>query len=243
MTKMIINADDFGYSRAVNYGILDAYLCGVLTSATLMVNQPGTVHGCEIARKYPGLKIGLHLNVALGKPLTDGKTLVGEDGKLIKPQAALDFGHYYEPEEVYEELKAQYIAFTELMGMEPTHLDSHLFSTDKLLPVAEAARRLAVKFGLPLRNHDFDGQRHVEFITFRTFHADPGLGYLKTHFSEICSHESVEIMSHPAHIDSRLLKESSYNVERCAELDILCSPWLKKLIEENQVEMISYVDV
>ena len=39
--KMIINADDFGYSGGINYGIFEAYKNGVLTSATLMTGMPG----------------------------------------------------------------------------------------------------------------------------------------------------------------------------------------------------------
>lgn len=243
MTKMIINADDFGYSRGVNYGILDAYLEGVLTSATLMVNQPGAEHGAELAKKYPGLGVGLHLNISLGKPLTGGKTLTGGDGTFIKPAEVLEKGHEYDGEELFAELEAQYREYLKLVGHPPTHIDSHLFSTDKLETMARAAKDLALKYGIPLRNHDLPGRKHVEFITFRTFDQPAGLDYLKDHFAEICRHEYVEIMSHPAYLDSDVLEKSSYNVQRCKELDILCSSWLKQLIEEYRVERISYRDV
>lgn len=39
MSNLILNADDFGYSNGVNYGIIDAYKNGVLTSTTLMVTM------------------------------------------------------------------------------------------------------------------------------------------------------------------------------------------------------------
>ena len=37
--KLIVNADDFGLTRSVNYGILDAHLNGIVTSTTLMVTM------------------------------------------------------------------------------------------------------------------------------------------------------------------------------------------------------------
>lgn len=243
MTKMIINADDFGYSRGVNYGILDAYLKGVLTSTTLMVNQGGAAHGAEISKRYPELKVGLHLNISLGEPLTNARTLTGADGRFIKPDVALAADHRYDADEVYRELEAQYDAYVKLMGSQPTHLDSHLFSTDKLPVMAEAAIGLAKKYGIPLRNHDIPGKPHVEFITFRTFHESPGLEYLEHNFAAICSHEYVEIMSHPAYLDTEVLTKSSYNVQRCGELDILCSQRLKDLMKEYGVELISYADI
>lgn len=243
MTKMIINADDFGYSRGVNYGILDACLNGVLTSTTLMVSQGGAAHAAELSKRYPELEVGLHLNISLGEPLTMAGTLTGTDGKFIKPDAALAADHRYDADEVYRELEAQYEAFMELMGSQPTHLDSHLFSTDKLPPMTEAAIRLAKKYDIPLRNHDIPGKPHVEFITFRTFHESPGLEYLERNFAEICRHEYVEIMSHPAYLDTEVLTKSSYNVQRCGELDILCSQRLMDLMKAYGVKLISYRDI
>ena len=53
MKKLIINADDFGYSRAVTYGILDSYKTGILTSTTMMMNTEATEHAVEAAKENP----------------------------------------------------------------------------------------------------------------------------------------------------------------------------------------------
>ncbi|TGU42153.1 ChbG/HpnK family deacetylase, partial [Mesorhizobium sp. M00.F.Ca.ET.186.01.1.1] len=39
--KLIVNADDFGYSKGVNLGIIEAHRAGVVTSTTTMVNMGG----------------------------------------------------------------------------------------------------------------------------------------------------------------------------------------------------------
>ncbi|HKS41295.1 MAG TPA: ChbG/HpnK family deacetylase, partial [Blastocatellia bacterium] len=38
MRKLIVNADDFGFTRGVNLGIIRAFEEGILTSATIMAN-------------------------------------------------------------------------------------------------------------------------------------------------------------------------------------------------------------
>ena len=51
MKKVIINADDFGYSSAVNLGIIKAYKEGILTSTTLMANMPGCDEAITLAKE------------------------------------------------------------------------------------------------------------------------------------------------------------------------------------------------
>lgn len=52
MGKVIFNSDDFGYSYGVNYGIVDAYQRGILTSTTLMANMPGFEHAVKLKKSY-----------------------------------------------------------------------------------------------------------------------------------------------------------------------------------------------
>ena len=239
MCKMIINADDFGYCRAVNYGIIDAHLQGVLTSTTLLTNTPGFRHAAGLSKECPSLGVGLHLNIALGQPLTNGSTLTGKDGSFIKPRDLSAF-HNYLPEDILAELEAQYQRFVEVMDKKPTHLDSHLFTTDSNPVMAAAARTLAEKYKLPLRNHDISGFPHVDFIQFRTYHGEPGLSYVYDHMDDISSRPYVELMSHPAYVDSYLLQSSSYNLQRLAELDFLVSNKTKDMLHKYSVELINY---
>lgn len=64
--RLIINADDFGFSGSVNEAVLRAHREGVLTSASLMVNEPGFEQAVEIARANPQLGLGLHLVLVCG---------------------------------------------------------------------------------------------------------------------------------------------------------------------------------
>ncbi|HMJ65052.1 MAG TPA: ChbG/HpnK family deacetylase, partial [Candidatus Binatia bacterium] len=54
--RLIINADDFGRSTEINTAVIRAHAEGVLTSASLMVNEDGFEEAVAMARKHPTLK-------------------------------------------------------------------------------------------------------------------------------------------------------------------------------------------
>ena len=62
--SLIVNADDFGQSTAINRGIIRAYEQGVVTSASLMVLWPAAKEAANYARLHPSLSVGLHVDLA-----------------------------------------------------------------------------------------------------------------------------------------------------------------------------------
>jgi len=63
MRRLVVNADDFGRSEAINAGVHRAHVEGILTSASLMVCHPATPEAVRIAREHPALSVGLHLEL------------------------------------------------------------------------------------------------------------------------------------------------------------------------------------
>ncbi|WP_145838534.1 ChbG/HpnK family deacetylase, partial [Bacillus paralicheniformis] len=76
MKSLIINADDFGFSRGVNLGIIEAFQHGVLTSTTLMVNMQEAEHAVELARQNRELGVGVHLTLTAGRPILGGLHMI-----------------------------------------------------------------------------------------------------------------------------------------------------------------------
>lgn len=64
--RLIVNADDFGLSPSVNEAVVRAYRDGILTSASLMVNEPGFEDAVKRAKENPRLGVGLHLTLLHG---------------------------------------------------------------------------------------------------------------------------------------------------------------------------------
>ncbi len=129
MHKLIINGDDFGFNREVTDGITKCHREGILTSTTLMVNMPATEYAADKGKSYPCLSVGIHLNLTLGKPLSElGKVsaLIGSDGNFKSQPEMFKLANWCRlpSEQIERELSAQIERFLSL-GLIPSHCDSH----------------------------------------------------------------------------------------------------------------------
>src|SRR5215469_18234123 len=85
MTRLIVNGDDFGFTRGTNAGILRGHVEGILTSTTLMANGPAFENAVEIALANPSLGVGCHVSVVDGLAVsapTEIASLLGAEGRL-----------------------------------------------------------------------------------------------------------------------------------------------------------------
>jgi predicted glycoside hydrolase/deacetylase ChbG (UPF0249 family) len=127
--RLIVNADDLGLSRGITDGILKAHLEGIVTSASLMVNQPATEYAVGKLQGVPSLDVGIHLNLCQGKPVLLPRaipSLVGSDGNFLSPaQMAKRLVRFQvSPSEIEAEFCAQ-IDRMSSHGLTPSHADSH----------------------------------------------------------------------------------------------------------------------
>lgn len=150
MSGLIINADDLGYSPTVNRAIVDMFEARLITSASLLVNQPASEEGAAIARRLPRLSVGVHLNLSRGQPILPASqtpSLVDERGAFWESahffrRAVLGQIKWYE---VDAELEAQ-VQWALERGLHLDNLDSHVHFHS--LP---AARRITEQ--LATRHH------------------------------------------------------------------------------------------
>jgi chitin disaccharide deacetylase len=246
MTKLVINADDFGYSKGVNLGILEAYNHGVVSSTTMMVNMPGAAHAAALALAHPGLGVGIHLVLDCGYPVhSNVSSLVDGTGRFYKMEEMLEKA---DPHDIEKELNAQIEKFFSF-GLTPTHLDGHhhVHGQVKIYPFVE---KLANAFKLPIRKVSADTNHSSNQLlqTIQTFlYEFYGNTLTPTSLIDLVkkstSYETAEIMCHPAYVDEEVLTGSSYNVQRARELSILTNPEVKQMIEENHIELVTYKDV
>lgn len=66
MKRLIVTADDFGLSSEVNQAVVEAHRNGILTCASLMMGGKAADEAVVLSRKYPSLKVGLHLTLVDG---------------------------------------------------------------------------------------------------------------------------------------------------------------------------------
>jgi chitin disaccharide deacetylase len=217
----ICNADDFGATRGVNRGVIEAHSAGVLTSASLMVNRPASAEAAELAAAHPGLGLGLHVNLTNeGDPVVDV-----EDAEACR-----------------SEVDRQIAAFRDLTGGPPTHLDVH-HNLHRLPALAPLFRDAARELGVPLREHSpvryfsafyalwDDGETHPEHVSVESLLAmvagfGPGV---------------TELSCHPGYVDDEL--DSPYALGRELELATLLDPRLREGLERLDVRLVSYRDL
>ena len=110
---VIVSADDFGLDPGINRGIVRAHEEGIVTSATLMVRPPAAGEAAAYARGHPGLDLGLHVD--LGE-------WVHRDGAWVSRYEVVPLD---DARAVAGEVERQLETFRQLVGRDPTHLDSH----------------------------------------------------------------------------------------------------------------------
>ncbi|MDB8805453.1 MULTISPECIES: chitin disaccharide deacetylase [Romboutsia] len=241
MTKLIVNADDFGYCKAVNYGIISAYKEGVVKSTTVMANMPGFEHAMKLLKENPGLACGVHMTISCNRPvLPNLESLVDGNGRFFR-RITNDVIDKMNLDEIYEELCAQIEKvkkYTEI-----SHLDSHhhVHTLKKLQPVIE---RIIEKYKLPIRGgfeYNLEYSKVVPMLD--TFYSDNvEIDYFKKNINTLKEYDALDIMTHPAYLDAYILNSTSYAMQRTKEHEILTSEEVKKYLNDN-FELSSYRDI
>jgi len=223
--RVIVNADDFGMSDGVNAGIITAHRLGIVTSTSLMVDRPGAADAVAMARSVaPHLSIGLHLELIEHQVV---------NGNWVTSREEIDIN---DARQIEAATREQLDRFVDLVGMHPTHLDSHQHAH-----LAGAAgpvvANIAAEWDLQLRSvtlpyrGSFYGQYGVgiayrDGITPAALVAAVGAG----------GDSLVEVGCHPAQV---IDFADTYGAERLIELRSLCDDEVSLAIEMAGVELVS----
>ncbi len=181
MRRLIVNADDFGYTSGVNRAIVEAHSRGVVTSSTLMAKGSAFTDAVQLAKTIPQLSVGCHVMLTDGDPvlgpgqipsLTSGSHF--RDGMVAF--AARAIAGSLDANEITAEASAQ-IRKIQSAGIVVSHIDTHKHThlfPKVLRPLLRAASDCGVRairnpFGprLPLRSSQLLTRpnlwtRHVE---------------------------------------------------------------------------------
>ncbi len=217
MKYLIINGDDFGGSRGINRGIIEAHRCGILTSASLLVDSAGSKEAAALSRGMPALSVGLHVD--LGAEFRNSETPF----RLWLPKR----------------LREQFERFESLTGRAPTHVDSHhnVHRNSRALPYF---LEMAKEYGIWLREcspvrhfpkfyGQWGGATHWEQIS-----AENLARMLATEIGPGVT----ELSCHPGYVDQEF--STSYTLERAAEVRALTSPLLRSVLLEQEIALVSF---
>lgn len=272
-TRLVVNADDFGISPAVNAGILEAHAAGTVTSTSMMVHCPGWDDAAQALASVPELGIGLHLNLLVGTPIIAGVTSVDRrTGRFLALPALVGraLSGRLDAEEIEAEVEAQAAAI-EVLGTRLTHIDSHRH-THALPVVRGAVARVAAKRGLHLRRpveshrrfpNDVVSQLHRAVIAWSWRVTSLGAPATRApdHFIGVSLQGgdrfegqltqvldrlpagSVEMMVHPGRVDDALRSVDGYTWQREKELAALLSAPVRERLRAGDISLARFSDL
>jgi len=259
LKSLIVNADDFGFTRDVNQGIIEAHRNGILTATTLMATGAAFDDAVRLAGENPSLDVGCHL------------VLVGSPGFAdTVPQLIVGIRKMH----VYELLAAQVRKIVD-KGIQPTHLDTHKH-THLLPPVLDAVARISEEFKIPWVRRPFDFPMEAGGIGWTKRAVSSGLGAMRGRFQRILSSHgclstdhfagfrmtgsydaayleklirelpegSTEFMCHPGRCTEELRSQRTrLKDSREAELRSLTAPEVRQVLVQCGVRLASFRDL
>lgn len=236
--KLIIRADDFGFSEAVNYGVMKAYEGGLVKNIGLMSNMPYARHAFELIRDKD-VALGLHVNLILGKPCAKAEeipSLVDDKGMLVSSRQRREEmrkgidGFVYE--EVARETRAQIEKYRSICGKLPDYIDAHAVCTDTS---QRAISDAADSYGIRIQGHK-DDKRWVgiqEDFTNEAFYKQK-LPFVEFFRSYLSYREGVNlIVFHPGFVDYDVVSQSSLTLNRCLDAALLCDEEVKEYLKDH----------
>jgi chitin disaccharide deacetylase len=224
---LIVNADDFGLSAGVNRGIVEAHERGIVTSASLMVRGPAAREAANYVRTHPALGVGLHTDLCEWV-YRDGEWMLAYEVVPTNDDAAMS-----------AEIERQLAIFRDLVGQNPTHIDSHQHIHWKE-PARSAFLKIANALSIPLRNcspavrycGDFYGQSAKSWPYPEGIGAEQLLRVITTLPCGV-----TELGCHPGFADDL---DSVYREERAKEVAALCDPRVRSAIEAEKIALASF---
>ena len=227
---LIVNADDFGQSQGVTRGIIAAHEHGIVTSTSLVVRWPAAAEAAAYGRAHPLLSVGLHVD--LGEWVCHDDTWVP-----LYEVVPLD-----DRDAVAAEVQRQIETFRNLIGTNPTHLDSHQH-VHRRDPTHTIMTEIARSLGVPLRDKDamvrycgnFYGQTGTGDPLPDAISVDALLRLLTGLPAGV-----TELGCHPAEGNAL---DTMYRTERERELHTLCDPRVREAIATLRIELCSFHDI
>lgn len=249
--RLIVRADDFGFSHASNMALEKILNEGTITAASVIVNTGWLDETVEILKKHPEVSVGVH--VCLNSewvpykwgpvlPAKEVPSLVDEWGHFFGTRKDL-LAHKPDPAEVEKEIRAQ-VELAIRKGLKVSYMDHHMGAAVTTPEMRERFVKVAKEKGLAISRwfgesagpivYSVQPSKKTDFLVSELQKiTKPGL-YL------IVCHTAVRTPEVEVLRDLNASGPKNMAEHRQAECDMLCSPRLKQVIKDKGIELLGY---
>ena len=262
---LIVHGDDLGMAHSVNVATIKAFETGLVNSGSIMVPCPWLSEIAAYARANPQADLGLHLtltsewtNLRWGpvSPRDRVSSLLDKDGYFYLTET--DAAAHADPKQVEMEIMAQ-IERARALGIQPTHLDSHMGTLYQNKALFEVFLRVARSQKLPVRvarswftRADFLPETLTpdDVYVDRVLDINPGVApqdWGRFYSDELKKLEPgvTEVVIHLAYDDSEMQGATSNHpnwgaARRQRDLEFFTSEAFRKVLQENQIKLITW---
>ena len=269
--RLIVNADDFGRSSSINQAVIRAHREGILTSASLMVNEPACAEAVTLAKENSRLGVGLHLTLLMGQAALSPEKipgLVNDRGEFSNDPVGVGMKYFFRRSlraQLRAEIHAQFDRFR-ATGLVLDHVNGHLhlhLHPTVFRILMEDAEKLGIRHLRLTRDCLARSRRMTPGRWFyRVFHAAiyawlsgrargalrrHGINHAQITFgllqdSHVDEEYVLKLLPELPTGDSELYSHPSLD-EFKLEFDALVSPRVKDQIKQLGIELIRYRDL
>ncbi len=248
--KLLVQADDFGITKAVSLGILHGITNGIVKNTGLFTNMDCSKECVDLIRPYiDDIGFGIDLNLSTGFSVLDHNlipTLTKENNQFYSSSESRmmdnednNFDHL-NYDEVYLEFNAQIKKFIELVGKKPDYIHNHAYFTKTIFDVT---KRLSYEYEIPcsidLGEFNMGWYSHSKDLE-KQYNENNLKEYLLEDKNEYLNKEIGLLVTHCGYMDADLLKLSSFTTCRIKDLEVITSLEIKEWIIKNNIELITY---
>jgi len=262
---VIVHADDLGMAHSVNAATIKAFETGLVNSGSIMVPCPWLSEIGAYARANSQADLGLHLTLTSEwtslrwGPVTSKdrvSSLLDKDGYFYLTER--DAASHADPKEVELEITTQ-IERARALGIQPTHLDSHMGTLYQNRALFEVFLQVARKQKLPVRvaktwftRADFlsDTLKPDDVYIDRVLDINPSVAandWANFYSDALKKLEPgvTEIVIHLAYDDAEMRGATANHPDwgaawRQRDFEFFTSDAFRKILQENQIKLITW---
>lgn len=268
---LMIHADDAGLCHSENGATIECLEKGWVNSCSVMVNCAGFEEMAAYLRENPRFDHGIHLTLTcewhqerFGPVLSPSqvRSLVDAEGHFFKNRKTLL--QNAKPEEVRKEVWAQIQRGLDF-GLQPSHIDSHMYSMGVSGALFDIYREAGREFGLPVLINsgllsDISGMNPEETLgpgdfEFPFVHYGDFSDFKENRLGEFYQntlqnlHAGLHmILIHPAY-DNEEMRKITWNhpnfgsAWRQVDTDFFTGDKCRQIIEERKIKLVGWIDL